>query len=63
MVCPGFMKSPEKQDSDLKSYLMMLVDDFREGINYSFKEIQDNTAKHVEVLKNYRKYKKTLLNR
>ena len=42
---------------------MMLVDDFKKGINYSLKEIQDNTAKHVEVLKNYRKYKKTLLNR
>ena len=30
---------PEKQDSDLKSYLMMLVEDFKKGINNSLKEI------------------------
>jgi hypothetical protein len=30
----------EKQDSDLKSYLMMLVEDFKKGINNSLKEIQ-----------------------
>jgi hypothetical protein len=42
MVCPGFMKSPEKQDSDLKSYLMMLVDDFKQDIYNSLKEIQVN---------------------
>jgi hypothetical protein len=29
---------------------MMLVEDFK-GINYSLKEIQENTAKQVEVLK------------
>ena len=42
---------PEKQDSDLKSYLMILVEDFKKGINNSLKEIQKNTAKQVEVLK------------
>ena len=40
-----------KQDWDLKSYLMMLVEDFREYINNSLKEIQENTAKQVEGLK------------
>jgi hypothetical protein len=25
---PGYANSPEKQDSDLKSYFMMLVEDF-----------------------------------
>jgi hypothetical protein len=25
---------PEKQDSDLKSYLMMLIEDIKKGINY-----------------------------
>jgi hypothetical protein len=25
---PGYPNTPEKQDSDLKSYLMMLVEDF-----------------------------------
>jgi hypothetical protein len=42
---PGYPNTPEKQDSDLKSYLMMLVEDFRKGINSSLKEIQENTAK------------------
>jgi hypothetical protein len=30
---------------------MMLVEDFNKGINNSLKEIQENTAKQVEVLK------------
>jgi uncharacterized protein YdcH (DUF465 family) len=30
---------------------MMLVEDFKKGINNSLKEIQENTAKHVEALK------------
>jgi hypothetical protein len=47
---PGYPNTPKKQDSDLKSYLMMLVEDFKKGINNSLKEIQ-NTAKKVEVLK------------
>ena len=50
-VSTGHPNTPEKQDSDVKSYLMMLVEDFKKGINNSLKEIQDNTAKQVEVLK------------
>jgi hypothetical protein len=30
---------------------MMLVEDFKKGINNSLKEIQENTAKKVEALK------------
>jgi hypothetical protein len=50
---PGYPKTHKKQDSDLKSYLnlMMLVEDFKKDINNSLKEIQENTAKQVEVLK------------
>ena len=48
---PEYTNTPEKQDSDLKSYLMILVEDFKKGINNSRKEIQENTAKQVEVLK------------
>ena len=48
----GYPDTPEKQDSDLKSYLMMLVEDIKNGFNNSLKEIQENTAKEVEeVLK------------
>jgi hypothetical protein len=42
---PGYYNIPEKQDLDLKSYHMMLVEDFKKGINNSLKEIHDNTAK------------------
>jgi hypothetical protein len=48
---PGYPNTSEKQDSDFNSYLMMLVEDFKKGINNSLKEIQKNTAKQVEVLK------------
>ena len=43
--------TPEKQDSDSKSYLMMLIEDFKKDINNLLKEVQQNTAKQVEVLK------------
>jgi hypothetical protein len=39
------------QDSDLKSYLLMLVEDIKKDFNNSPKEIQENTAKEVEVFK------------
>jgi hypothetical protein len=49
---PGYPKTHKMQDSDLKSYLMMLVEDIKNGFNNSLKEIQENTAKEVEeVLK------------
>jgi hypothetical protein len=50
-VSSGCTNTPEKQDLDLKSYHMMLVDDFMKGINNLLKEIKENTAKQVEVLK------------
>jgi hypothetical protein len=68
-VSPGYPNTPEKQHLDLKSYIMMLVEDFKMDINNSFKEIQENTAKQVEVLKEQaqknpsKSYKKTQLNR
>jgi hypothetical protein len=47
---PGYAKILEKQDLDLKSYLMMLIDDFKKDINNSLKEIQENTGKQGEAL-------------
>jgi hypothetical protein len=35
---------------DLKSHLMMMMEDFKKDINNSLKEIQENTDKHVEAL-------------
>jgi hypothetical protein len=48
---PGYPNTPEKQDLGSKSYLMILVEDIKKGINNSLKEIQENTAKQVEALK------------
>jgi hypothetical protein len=55
LACPGYPDTTEKQDSDLKSYLMMLVEDIKKGFNNSLKEIQENTAKEVKSLRKYRK--------
>ena len=40
---PGYSNKPKKKDLDLKTYLKMLVEDFKKGINNSLKEIQENT--------------------
>jgi hypothetical protein len=47
-VSPEYPNTQEKQDSDLKSHLMILVDDFKKDTNNSLKEIQENTVKQVE---------------
>jgi hypothetical protein len=36
---PGYPNTPKKQDSDLKTYLMMLVEDIKKDFNNSLKEI------------------------
>jgi hypothetical protein len=36
---------------DLKSYLMMLIEDFKKNFNKPLKEIQENKGKQVETLK------------
>jgi hypothetical protein len=54
---PGYPNKPKKQDSDLKSYLMMLVEDFKTDINNSLKEIQENSTKKLEVFKEEEKKK------
>jgi hypothetical protein len=48
---PGYTNIPEKQELDLKSLLMMMIEDFKKDINNSLKEIQENTGKQLEVLK------------
>ena len=37
-VSPGYPNTPEKQDSDLKSHLMMMIEDFNKDINKSLKK-------------------------
>jgi hypothetical protein len=45
-----FPNTPKKLDVHLKSYLIMLIEDFKKGINNSLKEIQENTSKQVKYL-------------
>jgi hypothetical protein len=46
----GYPNTPAKQDSDLKSHLMMMIEEFKDIHNFC-KEIQENTGKQVEDLK------------
>jgi hypothetical protein len=48
---PGHQNIPEKLDPDLKAYLMMMVEDIKKDFNNSLKDIQENTAKELQVLK------------
>ena len=48
---PGHLNTPENLDPDLKAYLIMMVKDIKKDFNNSLKEIQDNTAKELQVLK------------
>ena len=41
----GDLNTIEKQDSDLKAHLMMMLKDFKKHINNSLKETQENTGK------------------
>jgi hypothetical protein len=45
-MSPGYPNTPEKQDTDLKSYLKMVEEDLKESINNSFKR---NTGEHCET--------------
>jgi hypothetical protein len=47
-----YINTPEKRESILKSYLMKIIESFKEDINNSLKEIQENTGKQVKELKN-----------
>ena len=42
---PECTNIPENQESDLKSYLMKIIESFKENINNSLKEIQENTGR------------------
>lgn len=45
ITSPGYPNTLERQDSEIKSLLMMMmIEDIKEGINNSLKEIQKNTG-------------------
>jgi hypothetical protein len=47
----GYPNTSKEQELDLKSYLLMLVEDFKKGTNNLLKEIQENTPEEVEDFK------------
>ena len=51
IASPGYTITLEKQDSDLKSLFMMVIEYFKKDINNSLKEIQENIGKQLETLK------------
>jgi hypothetical protein len=48
---PGFPKTPLKQDLDLNSHFMKIIEDFKKDIKSSIKEIQENAIKQEKELK------------
>jgi hypothetical protein len=52
---PGHPNTPEKLEADLKAYLIVMVEDIKKDFNNSLKEIQENTAKELQVLEKNRK--------
>jgi hypothetical protein len=50
-VNPGYPNTHKKQDSDLKSHLTMMIEEFKKDIKNSLKEIQENMGKHIEDIK------------
>jgi hypothetical protein len=53
IASPGYTITPEKQDMDLKSFLMMMMEEFKKGKKKTtpFKKIQENAGKQLEALK------------
>ena len=51
IASPRYTNTPEKQDSELKSLLTVMIEDFKKDINNSHKEIQENTGKQLEAPK------------
>jgi predicted nucleic acid-binding Zn-ribbon protein len=50
IASPGYTITPEKQDMDLMSLLMEVMEDFKKEINISLKEIKENTSNQVKRL-------------
>jgi hypothetical protein len=47
----GYTITQEKQDLDIKSILMTMIEDINKDINNSLREIQENTGKQLKALK------------
>ena len=54
IASPRYTITQEKQDMNLKSLLMKIMEDFKTDINNSLKQTQENKSKQVETLKEER---------
>ena len=62
---PGYSNTPKKQDSDLKSHLMKMIEDLKEDINNSINETghsEENTIKQVKKLNKTQRHKNGIRN-
>jgi DNA anti-recombination protein RmuC len=48
---PGYPNTLEKQDSDIKPILIMMIEEIKKDINNSLTEILENTGKQLEAIK------------
>jgi len=47
----GYTNTPENQEAELKSYLMKIMEPFKEDINNSLEEMHKNMDKQIKALK------------
>ena len=48
---PSFPNTPKKQDLNIKSHLIMLIEDFNKYVNHSLKEVQENLSQQLKAFK------------
>jgi len=47
----GYLNTPEKQDLDLKSQSLIMMEDFERNLKNSLRKMQENTSEQVEALR------------
>ena len=47
---PGHPNTTKNLDPDLKTFLMMMIEDIKSDFHKSLKELQENTAKELQAL-------------
>jgi hypothetical protein len=62
VASPGYTIIPEKQDSNLKSLLMMMIEDFKKDINNSLKKYRRTQVNRQKPLKRKHKHTNPLKN-
>ena len=53
---PGHPNTTENLDPDLKTFLMMMIEDIKKDFHKSLKDLQESTAKELQALKEKQGY-------